>query len=243
MWARWMLVCVVLFAAGCELHLAVEATFDRNGSGRLEVALSADDALRERAAAAGADPLGDLAAAGEQLGDGWRVSDTTADGLRTVALASGFRGPAAFDALAADLAAALSAPEVELLAPLTLTLTDDRLQVEGAAGLQPTDVVAEHGLSPDAAVEALRAAGAVTYEVRVALPGEVVETNADQRDAATLTWTVAPGERVDIEAVGERPDRAWWPWAAGTAGALVLVVAAAVTVRALLQPSGRHAAR
>lgn len=234
---------VVLLAAGCELHLEVEAAFDRDGSGRLDVAVSADEELRGRAAAAGADPLDDLAAAGEQLGNGWRMSDTTSEqGTRTVALSTRFRGPDAFDSLAAEVAAALSAPEVELLAPLTLTLTEDHLRIDGAAGLQPTDAVAEHGLTPEQVVDALREDGEVTYLVRVALPGEVIATNAHHRDAGTLTWSIAPGEHVDLEAVGARPPRTWWPWVLGLAALLALLLCV-VVARATRRPSGRHAAR
>lgn len=209
--AWMMLVAVVALTAACELQLDVQATVDRNGAGQVTVALSADDELRAQAAAAGVYPLDELVESGDALGDGWSVEDRTAeDGLRTVALSRRFDDPQAFDALAAELAAALSAPEVELLAPLSLTVTDERVRIHGAAGLQPTDAVAELGLSPEQAVAALHEA-AVGYDVRVVMPGDVLASTADARDGQALVWTVPAGQRVDIEALGERPDPARWP--------------------------------
>lgn len=244
MCVRWMLVGVALLAAGCELHLGVEAAFDRDGSGHLEVAVSADEELRARAAAAGADPLEDLAAAGEKLGDGWRVSDTaTEGGARTVALSTGFGGPDEFNALAADLAGALSSPEAELLSPLKLTVAEDRLRVDGAAALQPTDAVHEHGLTPMEVVEALQREGEVTYQLRVVLPGEVLDTNAHHREEDALAWTIAPGERVDIHALARRPDPPVWPWAVGGVVALLVAVLAVLAVRRSWRRSGRHTTR
>lgn len=231
MWLRWALVGFVLLCAGCELALDVAVEVDRDGGGRLEVALTADEDLRARADAAGADPLGDLAATGEELSEeGWAVEDTIdADGLRTVSLSAGFDEPEAFDRLAADLAGALAAPEVELLSPLTLTVEDDRLVVDGAASLEPTPVVAEHGLTPEQAVDLLRDGGTFTYTVHVALPGQVLDSTAAVEGEGALRWTVPPGERVAIHAVGERPGPPVWPLVVG--GVVGLLVGALVARR------------
>lgn len=227
--ARWLLVMLVLLCAGCELRLEVEAAFDRGGGGRLSLALAADDGLLDSARAAGAAPLDDLVAAGQELGGAWRVDDTVDDeGLRQVELSVGFGGPEEFNRLADEVSQALAAPELELLGPLAVHLTGDHLVVEGSAGIQPTDEVGELGLTPEEAVTLLREEGTFTYEVRVAAPGEVLETTADDRVGQMLTWTVTPGEQVEIRAVAERPDRPLWP---GVLGAVLGLLFAALVLR------------
>ncbi|HVL98977.1 MAG TPA: hypothetical protein VM324_06780 [Egibacteraceae bacterium] len=232
MWARWVLAGLVLVCAGCELRLDVEAALDRDGGGRLEVAVTADDDLLTRARTAGAEPLDDLAAAGRALGRGWDVADTTdARGRRTVALAARARNPAGFQRLAADLAGALAAPEVALLSPLRVTVDGERLVVEGAAGLQPTEAVAELGLTPEQAVTLLRDEAAFGYAVRLALPGPVLGSTAERQDDGVLTWVVEPGEQVTVHAVGERPPPPLWPL---VVGAVLGMLFAALVLRRLV---------
>lgn len=230
MWARWALAGLALFCAGCELRLEIEAAFERDGGGRLEVALSADEELLAQAQAVGSDPLGDLAATGQDLGtQGWQVADTTDDaGSRTVALTAVFDGPEAFDRLAAELAGTLTAPEVDLLSPLTVTVDDDRLVVDGTASLQPTDAVEELGLTPEQTVALLRERDAFSYVLRIALPGEVLASTATAEEGGTLSWRVEPGEQVTVHAVGRRPGAPVWPL---VLGAIVGLLVAALGVR------------
>lgn len=202
-----------LLCAGCQLRLGVAVTVDRRGAGRLEVSVAADAELLARAAEAGVDPMGDLVAAGRQLrAQGWDTTDRRQpDGSRQVGLSTGFSDAEEFEALAGDLAAALAAPELTVLEPMDLTVDDERLALVGAASLQPSAAVAELGLSPEEAVDLLREQDAVDYRVRIALPGEVLETTAPQRDGSVLTWPVPPGERVEVRAVGVRPGPPAWP--------------------------------
>lgn len=228
MWARWLLAGLVFLCAGCELHLQVDMAFDRDGGGRLAVAVTADEALREAARATGADPLGQLAAAGEEL-PGWTVTDRTDDsGRRAVELATQVAGAHAYERAVADVAAALSAPEVALLGPLSVAVDDERIVVEGRAALEPTSAVGELGLAPDEAVALLREGDVFRYDVHVTLPGEVLETTADAQQGQRLTWPVEPGSAVTIRAVGERPAQPVWPLVAGGAAGLAV---AGVAVR------------
>lgn len=230
MWFRWVLVGLVLLGSGCELQLEIEAVFDGDAGGRLAVALAADADLRARAQAAGVNPLDDLAAAGQELASqGWQVADTTnAEGLRTVALSVDFDSAQAFNQLAAEVSQTLAGPEADLLPALTVTVSDERLVVDGTARLQPTEVMAEFGLTPEQAVGLLREEGGFSYVVRVGLPGEVLASTAAAEDDGTLRWTVEPGEQVDIHAVGVRPGRPVWPL---VMGALVGLLVAAVAAR------------
>jgi hypothetical protein len=196
-----------LLLTGCQLDLELAVEVNRNGGGVLSVALEADGALRDRAAEADVDPLADLARSGRALApDGWRVAERdTPGGGRRVTLRREFADPAEFAIVAQQLADALAAEEVVLLDALQLTLTDDRVRVEGAAGAEPTRAVRDYGVGPRRAVALLREEEAFEYHVTVDLPGEVLSGTAGGQEGSTLTWTIAPGERVTIAAESTRP--------------------------------------
>jgi len=219
--------------SGCRLGLDVALDVARDGSGRLAVALAADAAANQRAAAAGADPLALVADAGERLaGQGWETRDqTAADGSREVELSVEAADAVTLSAQAAELAEALAAPEARPLEPLRVTLTEDRVEVAGAAGLVPGEAVAEYGLSGEQAVALLAERDALDYRVTVTLPADVLSSSADRVEGSTLTWDIAPGEQVAISATGVRPQFPWLLVAAGAVAALLLASAAAALVR------------
>jgi hypothetical protein len=224
-------VLLVLLASACRLDLHLDLTLDRDGGGEIGVTVAADEGLQSRAEAAGADPLGELAARGRELeAAGWQVTEEELpEGGAQVRLSARFADGEALNALAGDLGGALAAPEVVLLDGLTLAVTEEALTLAGAAGMVPTDAVGELGLDPDTAVAMAREEDAVGYEVRVTLPGEVRETTADRADGRALVWDVAPGEAVEIRAVGERPRQPVWPLVLG--GVLGTLAAAVVIAR------------
>lgn len=214
-----LLLCAVVLA-GCRLDAAVSLVVDRDGAGSLALRLVADQELVARADAAGVDPFAPLR---ELQVPGWSVADGDRDdGGREVTLRARFDDPDELAALSADLAAALDAPEARLLEPFAVELTSDTVAVSGGAGLVPTDVVAELGLTPDAAVAAL--ADSVDYRVRVSLPGEVLEAPGGRVEEREVTWQVPAGEQVAVAAVSQRPPP-WWLWPAVVAGALLVVAA------------------
>jgi hypothetical protein len=233
-----LVTAMLLGTGGCRLGLDVRMDVAAGGGGRLAVALAADQEARDRAAAAGADPLALVVEAGEGLrAEGWTVADETApDGTRTVELAVEADDAEELSAQAAQLAEALSGPEADLLDPLVVTVGPDRIHVEGAAALEPGDAVADYGLTGEDAVRLLGERDALDYTVTVALPAEVLSANATGREASILTWAVEPGSRLAIRAEGVRPR---FPWAAALAGAagLLGLVALAFTLRRLRRPS------
>lgn len=194
---------LALLTAGCRLDATLGVRLEPDGSGVLEVVLAADEALVAQAAAAGADPLGGLARTLDGT-DGWdvRTDRVPAGGRRTV-LRAPFTGPADFARLTDQFEAALGAPELDVLGPMRVELADDRLRVRGSAALIPTAAVRELGLSERQAVAEL--GSAVRYQVRVVLPGGVLDSNADEQDGGELRWLVPAGRTVEFQAEGERP--------------------------------------
>lgn len=244
--AAFALLAVV--ATGCQLDLELGVNVDRDGGGRLTVRLAADEALTAWADSRDVGPFEVVTDARDELESaGWRVTDeTTAAGARSLELARGFSGPAEFERLTGDLARALAGPELALLEPMDLTVAEERIRLEGAASLRPTDAVTEHGLTPEQAVALLRgqpASGAagengsgglpagegLVYRITATMPGEVLDSTATDRDGRRLEWRVPAGEDVAIRAVANRPARTRWPLGlAALAGASVAAAALGV---------------
>ena len=201
-----VLLCVVaLVCTGCQLRLRIDVDVNRNGGGLFALAVAADEELMSLATDAGADPLGDLAARGEELVEGWRVSDETDDaGARTVTLSAPFEDPEQFAALTREVSAALDADEATLLEPLRLAV-DEEVRLTGGAAARPGRAVREYGLSRKAAVRRIDQAEAFDYDVTVTLPGEVTSSNATGERDGALLWEVPVGERVEIAAASTRP--------------------------------------
>ncbi len=206
-WRAVLLAVLAVGLAGCRLEVGVDLAVDRVGEGVLAVVIGADEELLARATEAGVDPLEVLVRQRGGLADaGWRVSVQPRDGGgREVRLSAGFDGAEELNVLTAGLADALAAPEVRLLEPFTLQLTDEEIAVAGAAGLELTPATAALGIRPEEAVELIRSGDAVAYDVRVRLPGALVSTSGTERSPGVAVWEIEPGERVEIRVVGERP--------------------------------------
>jgi hypothetical protein len=195
---------------GCQARLSIDIAVGPRGDGHVTVALTADQALLDRAREAGADPLDDLARAGQRLEPhGWRTTDETGgDGARRVALRVGFDDPDEFNTLMATLAEALDTPEVRLVEYLELR-RDGLFVLDGLVGILPGPAVSEFGLEPAEAVALADEHDAFALEVMAALPGEVLDTTATH-GTDPLRWEVRPGEQVGIRAVSEPASPRWW---------------------------------
>lgn len=218
-----LVVATVLLTA-CQARLVIDISVDARGGGQLTVRLGADDDLLAEAAQAGVDPLDDLAEVGRRLEDaGWETVEAVADdGGRTVALTVGFADPEAFNEVAADLVEALAAPEVVVLERLRLSIDEGELRLEGLATLEPGPAVTELGLQPEEAVELVAAHDAFAYTINATLPGELLDTTADDV-AMPLSWEVAPGEQRSVLAITELPGPRWWVFALGAAAILAAI--------------------
>jgi hypothetical protein len=196
------LLAISLALTGCRLDGDVAVVLDADGAGTLAVTVAADRELRARAATAGADPLATLRSTAAQL-PGWRVvSPATAAG--SVTLETAFRDPDELARVSADFAEAVAGPELRPLGPLRVDVTDDTVELRGAAGLAPTAQVAELGLPPARVDRVL--AESVGYTISVELPGAVLETDADERTGETgVRWIIAAGQERDLYVSARRP--------------------------------------
>jgi hypothetical protein len=229
-----LLLLMLLAVAGCRVGVDVVVDVGRDGSGALTLGMRADAEALERGRAAGADPLEPLVQAGERLRDqGWSLDDRVDDqDTREVRLGTRFADPGELDVLVGDLVESLAGPEGRPLEALSLTLSEDRVRIEGSAALQPTDVVADYGLSPEELVDLLRERDVVDYRIRVAMPGEVLEHNGTLVGDTALEWRILPGERVDILVEGVRPTGPDWLLVGfGTAIVVNVLLLAALLVR------------
>jgi hypothetical protein len=117
-----------------------------------------------------------------------------------------------------------------LIQEFSVIATADRVEITGRASLAGAMAGAEGMLSPDQLAES------VSANIRLTLPGAILESNATSQDGNTLTWAlpIAGGE-VEISAVSDPtrlPDGGFPLWAiiviaaaaaAAAAGALILI--------------------
>lgn len=241
---RHLLVVLLLaaLAGGCRLDVALDVAVDRNGGGTVTVVVGADPAALAAADTAGVDPLARLATQARERGDGrWQVSERNRDdGGREVRLQVTAADPDALRQVTVQLTRTLNGPELRVLDPLAVSVTDDQIRIDGGAALLVGDAATDTaGRSPEEATALL--AEVVEYEIRVRLPGPLIDSNADRvegtEDAPVLVWAVPAGQEQRLRAVAQRPT-APWPVLAGAAAAGALVALLLVVARR--QVRGRH---
>jgi type IV secretory pathway TrbD component len=206
MWKRWAALAALpmaLVLSGCELRGDVAVSVDGDGGGALSYTLAADDELRAEVRRAGADPLEALAEAGRQL-PGWKVTQQTDGPVQGVTLTTAFADPEELTRLSTQFAEALAGPELRPLGPLHLELDDTTVELQGSAVLDVDRAVRDLGVRPRRARRVLDEH--VLLRVVARMPGEVLQTNADeQRDDGTVVWTITGGEQRDLRVLARRP--------------------------------------
>ncbi|HEX6256713.1 MAG TPA: hypothetical protein VFZ70_12990 [Euzebyales bacterium] len=202
----WMLLIalpVTLLVSGCQLRAGVGVRVDGDGGGALSVTLVTDSELREAATRVGADPLATLADAVEQLPD-WDVRRPGAASPGRITLTTTFADPDELTRLSRELADALAAPEVRPLQPWRLVVDASTVELRGGAGLVLTSAVTDLGVAR-ARADALLA-DSVQLRVTATMPGDVLESNADEVTGdGRVTWVIAPGETRELYAIARRP--------------------------------------
>lgn len=231
---RLLLSTALLLLGGCRVDLALDVVVDREGAGSVALEVAPDAELAAMASAAGVDPLARMAADVAAL-PGWAVEGPAGE-PPAVVLRADFATPEELATLTGGLAEALTAPEATLLEPLALAVTEEELQLEGAAALLPGEALADYGIAPADAVARLGAA--VGFTVTASFPGPVTATSgtpfAEGEDPPTVVrWDVPAGERVPLTATAQRPQTPVLLLAGATAGGMLLAALLVLGARSL----------
>lgn len=232
-----LLLTLVALLPACQLRLAADVRVEDTGAGTFEVAVGLDRELTELLDDAGVDLLAGLQEIRERR-PSWTIetAEEDGDGGMVVRLRADFSDPEELSRLVAELHEGLDEEDPRILDGVRLVAQDGGgFAFTAEAGFIPPS-------SPGARGEGLafdeedldrllseRGDEFVRYDLRVTLPGEIVEHNADEVDGTSLVWRAPIGEFEQVRAVSEPADDTAFEEIA-TVGALAAILAAATTV-------------
>lgn len=220
---------LAVLASACQVRVGTEVAVGRDGDGRLAVTVVLDEELLASLDADEVDPFAGL----DALPEPWTAERRSEDGGQAVTVAASFEDPAGLQQRVADLQDGLDGEDPALLDDVELAVGEDGAATFGArAGFRPPSSTGFDGdgvvaFDGDALAALLEERGdeVLRVDLRVTLPGPVVDSNADEVDGATATWRLPTTELVAVRAVGDPPaDRTWWVVAGAGAVGLVLGV-------------------
>lgn len=222
-----LLVLIALLASACQVRLATDIAVGQDGSGTFEFAVSIDEELAQDLRDAGVEPLEGLE---NVRGSTWEVvREEPSDGGVGVRMRARFDGPEELNTLADDLHAELDQDDLRVHDGLRLERREDgSVALSGRVGLRLPAAPGAEGAGVAFDAEDLqrlleeRGEEFVRYDVRVTLPAEPVEHDADEVDGHSLIWQAPVVQTVDemreISAVSAAP------------GLSVVLIAAAVAM-------------
>lgn len=206
------LVVVAVLATACQVRLAADVAVGRDGSGTFAFAVAIDEELAQDLREAGVEPLAGLEDAGEESSRWEVVGEEPEDGGVRVRLQAPFDDPDGLAELAADLHRALDRDDLRVHDGLRLERRDDgSVAFSGRVGLDLPAAPGAEGQGVDFDAEDLqrllqeRGEEFVRYDVRVTLPGDPVEHDADEVDGDSLVWRAPVDGMREISAVSAPP--------------------------------------
>lgn len=220
---------LTVLVAGCQLRTAVDVAVSADGSGTVELLIGLDEELLGLLSDAGFDPEIGLAEALASA-PGWEVEQLEVEDGLTFAFRSSFEDPREFERMMRNFGSGGQAGDAELFDGLVLDVAEDgAVTFRGQAGLLLPNTTGAEGMGVSfdaddlAALLEERGDEFVRYDLRVTLPAEPVEHDADLREGNSLVWHLPVGE---MRAVGARsaapPNRGLW--VALAVGALAAVL-------------------
>ncbi len=220
------LAVVALVASACQVRVGTDITVTEDGSGRMALTIALDEELTSSLAADGFDPFAGL----EDLPEGWEVERTDADGGQAATIAADFADPDELTARVAQLREGVGEQDPSLLEDVELAVAEDgSATFRGRAGFRPPSSTGLDGVGVAFDGEDLqtmlaeRGDEVMRVDLRVSMPGPVVDTDADEVDGRAATWNLPVTELVEVRAASEPPsDRTWW--VVGGAAVLGLVL-------------------
>lgn len=204
----------VLVLGACRVDVVVDVAVEPDGSGTITVVATADAELL-----AEVPGLADDVAVDDLRAKGWTVTgpEPTEEGGLRVSLEQAFDDLEGLNAALVDLGGPFRRVAVareDTFARTTWNLTGTLRLDEGLAGFGDTELLAAVGATPyqdDLDARGLSLRDVVSVQLRVSMPGELVETTGIEQRAdgrTTITWT-APldGSSMSVATASERVDR------------------------------------
>lgn len=217
-----LVAALALLTTACKVELNAEFTINADKSGSVKVEFGVDDELL---AMAGSDDPQDLFSEMDiDLGDVPGATTTTER-----------RGEFTFYIVEVPVDDITQAEGLGTQAGLEglgeefqITFTEDRVTIDGAMSLG--DAMSGAGAEDLGGITPEMLAQFVEINLRVNMPGSIVESNADEVNGSTLTWNVDfTAEELDIHAVSDPTGSSGgfplWAWLLiGAGGLLVLAL-------------------
>jgi len=207
-----LLLLLALLATACRIESNLTAVINADGSGVIGAEVGYDEEARSliEQFSEGEDPFGDSPLTGfpnaqsrEEDRGGMHYMVSTAE----------------VEDIAAALDEAIAADPDGLIQEFNISIAADRVEVTGRGSLAGALEGAEGMLSPEQLAESVGA------NLRLTLPGKILESNATSQDGNTLTWALPiTGGEIEISAVSDptQSEGGGFPlW-------VILVIAAAV---------------
>lgn len=234
---------LAVLASACQVRVGTDVRVAADGSGRLALTVALDQDLASSLSSDELDPFAGL----EALPEAWQVERSQPDGGQAVTVAADFDDTAGLAARVAELQEGLDDQDPLLLDDVRLDVAEDGSATFAArAGLRSpgSTGLAGGGLQFDgddlAALLAERGDQVLRVDLRVSMPGPIVDSDADTVDGGTATWQLPVTELTEVRAVSEAPaDRTWWIVASAALGGLALGWAAVGLVRRRRRSVGR----
>lgn len=220
------LVLVAVAVSACQVRVGTDITVAEDGSGRLALTIALDEELASSLATDGFDPFAGL----EDLPDGWSFEREDIDGGMAATVSADFEDPAGLAARVSQLGEGVDDEDPLLFEDVELAVADDgSATFRGRAGFRPPSSTGLEGVGVTfdgddlQAMLAERGDEVMRVDLRVSMPGPVVDSDADQVDGRTATWSLPVTELVEVRAASDPPDDRTL-WVVGGAAALGLVL-------------------
>lgn len=208
------LALVAVAASACQVRVGTDISVAEDGSGRMAVTIALDEELAGSLTADDFDPFAGL----QDLPDGWSFERSDADGGMTATVSTDFEDPAGLAARVSQLGDGVDDEDPLLFDDVELAVAEDgSATFRGRAGFRPPSSTGLEGVGVAfdgddlQAVLAERGDEVMRVDLRVSMPGPVVDSDADAVDGRTATWNLPVTELVEVRAASDPPaDRTWW---------------------------------
>jgi hypothetical protein len=224
---------LAMLASACQVAVGADVTVAADGSGRLAITVALDEDLTRSLELDGLDVFASL----DELPEDWTSERREVDGGLTVTVAAPFADASGLSARVAELRDGLDADDPVLIDHLDLQVASDgSATLTGRAGFSPPSSTGLEGAGVQFDGDALAALLAehgdevLRIDLRVAFPGPVSDTNADQVNGSVATWRLPVTEMQDVRATSQAPSGAQ-TWLLVAAVALLGLAIGVVAVR------------